>query len=104
MPETLPWTSDTPPAAGRAAPAEMPSPTPPAPCPCVPVLVRQSGLEVEGYTEAFTPFGAVIQSLSVLPHLEGECELVFDLPLGAARAEARLLAVNAEQRTFEVEI
>ena len=57
---------------------------------------------VAGYADRLTGTEAYVQALEPLPALAGNCELVFDLPLGQASARGLISSVDPERRSFRV--
>ena len=66
------------------------------------VTARCNGVAVAGYADRLTGGEACVQALEQLPALAGDCELVFDLPLGQASAHGLISAVDSESRSFRV--
>jgi hypothetical protein len=69
-----------------------------------PVSARCGSAAITGYLDCVTEAEAVIQSLDVLPPLDGECEVAIDLPLGEVRARGPVSAVDPEDGSFRVSL
>ena len=69
-----------------------------------PVTARCGDTTIAGFARTLSVSEALVEAVEPLPPLAGDCEVVFDLPLGRASARGFISEVNPESRTFRVRL